>query len=153
MKQRTVDAVSLIFAVLMILMIVAYGQPQAGLSKVKAFVGEWCNTDFDTRGITRVHIRQVDNQMKVHMWGRCHPTECDWGEETATIHQNGLVLGITWDHSFAVCTQELRLKPDSTLEVSYHTHYTDGSGRADQFNTDKFANNIVHDWSDETRKQ
>lgn len=112
------------------------------------FVGQWCNKDFNTRGITRVHITQVGNGLKVHMWGRCHPTECDWGEVTGTLDEGGRVIAVTWDQSFVVRTQKFQIKPDGALAVTTHSHYTDNSGRADRDETDLFVKGLVHDWSD-----
>ncbi len=121
---------------------------QANLSKVPAFIGEWCNKDFKTAGITRVHIRQVGNELKAHMWGRCSPKECDWGEAMATVRENGEWLSIIWDQGFVVREQKLQLQPDGTLSVASHSHYKDNSGRADRDSTEQFAQGLVHDWSD-----
>jgi thiol-disulfide isomerase/thioredoxin len=110
------------------------------------FVGEWCNKDFSTPGITRVHIRTVDDRLTVHMWGRCHPKECDWGEAAATKSSQG--LSVKWDHGFAVKTQELRILANGDLQVDTRARFTDGSGRRDYDASDTFAKGLVHDWSD-----
>jgi len=63
--------------------------------------GEWVNADSDTRSLTRAELRftcqdQILNGQPyppgppwhIHLWGKCHPTDCDWGEvggETVTI--------------------------------------------------------------------
>jgi hypothetical protein len=46
------------------------------------FTGSWANEDPDTRGITRVQFRTEGALLYVHMWGRCHLSDCDWGEAT-----------------------------------------------------------------------
>lgn len=122
---------------------------QTKVSGAPAFVGEWCNTDFRTGGITRVHIQPDANTLKVHMWGRCHPTECDWGEATATIHNSGQLLSVEWEQSFVVRTQTLQLMPDGTLEVITHSHYIDNSGRPDRDSSEYYEKGLLHDWSDE----
>jgi len=152
--QRTYMKAILITAVTMPMIVGCVGpkaeRPQAELLKATDFVGKWCNKDFDTGGITRVHIRWVDNNLRIHMWGRCHPTECDWGEESATIQEDGKLLNVQWNKSFVVCTQKLQLQPDGTLEVSTHSHYIDNSGREDRNRTDLFEEGLVHvmNWRD-----
>jgi hypothetical protein len=38
------------------------------------------NADPNTGGITRVTIEKVGPwHVKVHVFGSCHPTDCDWG--------------------------------------------------------------------------
>jgi hypothetical protein len=43
------------------------------------FAGNWYNIDADTAGITRMEIRQRPDRLEIHPFGRCHPTDCDWG--------------------------------------------------------------------------
>ena len=82
------------------------------------------------------------------MWGRCHPTECDWGDATATIEKDGKVLSLTWKTNFNTETQKLTLLADDTLELAGHTHFIDKSGRGDQVNKYTYAKGLTHDWSD-----
>jgi hypothetical protein len=117
------------------------------------FVGEWGNVDFDTPGVTRVHIRQEGAKLIAHMWGRCHPDECDWGETTATPSEDGKVLSLTWKFGFATNTQELKLLGDGRLELVEHTHFTDNSGRPDSDGREEFAKGLTRDWSDPPEKQ
>src|SRR4051794_17434350 len=49
------------------------------------FGGIWKNTDPDTRGITKVQIRLDNDKAFVRTWGRCHPSDCDWGETSASL--------------------------------------------------------------------
>ena len=51
-----------------------------GNTPASIFAGEWTNEDFKTRGETRINIHLDGSRIVVHMWGRCHPKECDWGE-------------------------------------------------------------------------
>ncbi len=150
--QRTYMKAILITAVTIPMILGCVGpkaeRPQAELSKATDFIGKWCNKDFFTGGITRVHIRWVENNLRIHMWGRCHPTECDWGEESATIQEDGKLLIVEWHRSFVIKTQKLQLQPDGTLEVSTYSHYIDNSRREDRNRTDLFEKGLVHDWSD-----
>jgi hypothetical protein len=112
------------------------------------FVGEWCNKDFASPGLTRVRIRQDGAKLIAHMWGRCHPTECDWGDANAAIEQDGKVLSVTWEKNFKTEVQTLTLLADGSLQLEAHTHFTDKSGRADHDSKYAFAKGLTHDWSD-----
>lgn len=104
------------------------------VSKASAsdFVGHWINRDPNTRGITRVKIRAQGKNIYVHMWGRCHPYDCDWDEETTNISDalDGKIE-LKWNHGFAVRNQELYLLSESCLKLIGYTHFTDNSGRSD----------------------
>ncbi len=39
-------------------------------------------------------ILRKNGNIFVHAWGRCHPTDCDWGESKGRIE--GDILKITW---------------------------------------------------------
>ena len=111
------------------------------------FVGEWCNKNFATRGNTRINVRHDGTKLIVHMWGRCHPTECDLGERPATQSPSESLL-VTWKESFATITQKLTLLADGNLQSSSRTRFTDNSGRTDYESNETFVKGLVHDWSD-----
>ncbi len=46
--------------------------------------GDWINTDYNTKGITKFTIR--NNTIRV--FGKCHPEDCDWGSVTLVSHGN-----------------------------------------------------------------
>ena len=50
------------------------------------FIGTWFNDDVNTSGITRVMI-DMDGPLFVHPFGKCHPTDCDWG--TLSVNYTG----------------------------------------------------------------
>ncbi len=118
----------------------------------KAFIGDWCNTDFSTRGITRVSIKKSGGEFIVHMWGRCHPKECDWGDATATLDEEKMLLKVEWDQKFCLHKQELVILHDGTLQVTCSTHYVDNSKRQDRTATYQFKKGLKHDWSDAAQK-
>ena len=43
------------------------------------YLGEWTNINTETGGITRIVIWQDSDGLKVEAWGKCLPTDCDWG--------------------------------------------------------------------------
>jgi hypothetical protein len=73
------------------------------------------------------------------MWGKCHPTDCDWGIETTDISDaSDGTLNLVWDPGFAIRTQDLILLLDGRLKVITFTHFTDNSGRLDYESTGYF---------------
>jgi len=146
MKHTYQKTIGCALGLLMFALLPVIGQtPEAS-----SFVGDWTNKDFQTRDITRVHIRLDGGHVVVHVWGRCHPTECDWGDATATA--KGQTLSLTWNQGFATKTQDLTLLADGSLQVVGHRHFTDNSGRKDSDSKNIFAKGLVHDWSDPAPK-
>ena len=75
--------------------------------------GTWQNTDPDTRSLTRIELRFVcqDQIMNgqpyppgppwyVHVFGKCHPTDCNWGEVGAQEIGTGHIYAF-YDQGFA----------------------------------------------------
>lgn len=75
--------------------------------------GQWRNADPATRSLTRIHLRFVCQDLIingephppgppwfVHVWGKCHPSDCDWGEVGARELSSGHVFAF-YDHGFA----------------------------------------------------
>lgn len=75
--------------------------------------GAWLNVNPATPSLTRTVLRftcqdQVLNGQPyppgppwhIHVWGKCHPTDCDWGEIGATRLASGWIYGI-YDQGFA----------------------------------------------------
>jgi hypothetical protein len=75
--------------------------------------GHWVNIDPNTRALTRAELRftcqdQILNGQPyppgppwhVHLWGKCHPTDCDWGEVGAQRLSTGHIYA-TYDQGFA----------------------------------------------------
>ncbi|MEZ5388080.1 MAG: hypothetical protein R3F13_21445 [Prosthecobacter sp.] len=108
---------------------------------VAPFVGEWVNKDPDTRGITRVSLKMTDTGAMAQMWGKCHPSDCDWGQAVATPNPadaDGPSVKVIWEHGFKAVIQTLRIDNDGQLHVSSLTHYTDKSGRRDRIEQEIF---------------
>jgi hypothetical protein len=104
------------------------------------FLGSWTNSNPNTNDITRAALRTDPSTLSVHMWGKCSPTDCDWGEtSTPLASANGGTLSLRWVFSFKVETQTLTLLPDGRLRVQGLAHYTDNSGRVDRSYTDDFS--------------
>ena len=64
------------------------------------------------------------------MWGKCHPTDCDWGTETTDAPSAGDVsIDLVWNSEISIKRQKLRILDDGRLEVLSDTEFTDNSGR------------------------
>jgi hypothetical protein len=102
--------------------------------------GVWANEDVRTGSITRVEIRSRWPGIEVKMWGRCQPTDCDWGSPSSYDRSAAASgqMNLVWRPRFAVKNQDLKLLPDGRLEIVTHTHFTDNSRRRDYDSKDYF---------------
>ena len=99
------------------------------------FVGTFVNEDANTRGITRLTLSEDDT---IRVWGRCHPADCDWGEETAFAY--GAHVGsdlrtaadavtVTYVKGFATTILLITPLKDDRVRVDVFTRFTDRSRR------------------------
>jgi hypothetical protein len=155
-------------AVLVTLLIVALGglwfhnqttQPQLSSLPVKPgkvttlrvsdYVGGWTNADRNTRSITWISVREEGNGLVMQVWGRCHPTDCDWGSTQAAPFSHSVAQPATagpvdslvahFATSFADRRVSLHVTSSGELSSVVDTHFTDTSGRADYETTDRFV--------------
>ena len=75
--------------------------------------GSWINDNADTGGMTEVVVRHEGSRILVHAWGRCTPTDCDWGEIAADTYNGYLIAN--WDHGFSMVRMQLIPLPDGRL--------------------------------------
>lgn len=54
--------------------------------------GTWRNDDPNTDGITRLVITNAGAAITVHGFGKCAPTDCDWGTRTATFSNEPFMI-------------------------------------------------------------
>lgn len=106
--------------------------------------GAWVNIDPNTRSITRINLRFIcQDQIRngelyppgppwyVHLWGKCHPADCDWGEVGATRTGSGWIYAY-YNQGFArryVYARMSTVRP-GLLYLYIWTNFTD-PGRAD----------------------
>jgi hypothetical protein len=108
--------------------------PQSGLD------GDWKNIDAHTRGIDVIFI----NGKKVHPFGTCHPTDCDWGVLKAKSFASSVdsadisKLLVKHNTDFGTVEITIALLPDGRLRVDTFTHFRDDSGRADYSDVNYF---------------
>jgi hypothetical protein len=96
-------------------------------SSVPDYSGAWKNENPDTDNITHFEITQTGGVMhQVHMWGKCHPTDCDWGEAAGAYDSRNNAVVVSWTFDFKGETQWLTLLPGGRLELMGHVAYDDG---------------------------
>ncbi len=103
----------------------------------RLFVGRWKPTNPGTHGIVRVDVREATNTLFVHEWGKCSPSDCDWGETQA--RGLGDKISVKWIFAFAEESQQLTLDHEGVLKLLVRRRYTDRSGRADVTETSYFV--------------
>ena len=113
------------------------GATQANAA-VNDFVGQWTNQDSNTSDVTRVTVTRTGANLRVNVFGSCHPTDCDWGAVNATafaataggnLNNDADVVMATYTQGFARKTVLLRLN-GANIAYEVFTEFTDSSGRA-----------------------
>lgn len=69
--------------------------------------GTWVNDDPDTRGIHAVVVDTVRDTVTVRPFGRCHPTDCDWGANWVVYE--GQPVRVHFDFAGGAPSQDLSL--------------------------------------------
>jgi hypothetical protein len=92
--------------------------------------GIYVNVDPLTGGLTKLVLGQnADGSYSVHPFGRCHPTDCDWGSANTTFTATPAAVA-TFAFGFKTSTVSLT-NSGSYLRAVVTNHFTDGSGRSD----------------------
>ena len=123
--------------------------------------GSWMNNDSETRGITKLKFRMecrdvsqttcsgsfckqismVEPHYFIHLFGSCHPIDCDWGEVEGENLTGGLDgwYRFYYDQGFARRYVYVRTYPHwpGWLRLWISTDFTD-PGRADYVTDDWF---------------
>ena len=84
--------------------------------------GTWVNQNADTRGITRFQIEHRGDDIFVHAWGKCHPTDCDWHETKAFVDKDAAI--VLWDQSFEFVKMAIRLNKRANMIADYTSIFT-----------------------------
>ena len=132
------------FSVLLIGTVVAH----ASMCIIPSEEGSWKNYDSQTRGITRIQFRMecrdaphttcsggfcrttsaVEAHYFIHLFGKCHPTDCDWGEVEG-IQTSGDWYYFFYDQGFAKRFVYVKTYPQwpGWLRLWMYTKFTDPS--------------------------
>jgi hypothetical protein len=110
------------------------------------FTGTWVNTNSNTKAATRVIVKRVTNGVTLQVFGKCHPSDCDWGVVNAEVYgpsvsqnavANARAVSATYDKSYAQ-TIVVLTRAGSHLRGTFLTRFTDNSGRASYVRTETF---------------
>lgn len=105
---------------------------------IKSLLGTWVNCDSDTRGIVRIEFREEKGMLMVHVFGKCHPSPCDWGVVFGTpyaesiVHNEAIAFSAFYDQGFSECIVTGHLD-FGTLIVETFNKFKDGSGRSNYY--------------------
>jgi hypothetical protein len=125
-----------------------------------AMEGTWRNINPNTPGITRVDLTVAGcgdadfcdvetgicttqpTTYTIGVYGKCHPTDCDWGARTTTD------MGGSWHRAIyrqAWATDYVWVKAydyhgRTRLRVRVHTDFTDADGRTDYTSDERMLN-------------
>lgn len=57
------------------------------------YAGTWLNDDSATSGVTKIIITHLGGQnLRIHPYGKCTPTDCDWGTKDVTFNGEPLTV-------------------------------------------------------------
>jgi hypothetical protein len=110
----------------------------SGLAGIDQFAGSWTNVDPNTRGLTKLDIAVTGASVQVQGWGRCHPTDCDWGMAQAQAFASDVssdVVGsadtivAVFNSGFSETTLVIKLAGNG-LNVESYDQFMDNSGRS-----------------------
>lgn len=140
MKYARLQGLAMRCWLLVVPLLLLSGSSHAGSpSGPEAMEGRWENIDGRSRTIPFLEIRRVGNEYRIHLWGSCHPTPCDWGEISAEAYaprvdddplEETIALTASYEKSFAVTLVSLKLQRSRILELDLFTRFRDGSGRS-----------------------
>ena len=83
--------------------------------------GTWRNTDANTSSLTRVVV--TSNSTKIQSFGKCTPTDCDWG--TVNLTPNGTKYKAKYTQSHATRDMDVELLSNGQLRVQMKTVFKD----------------------------
>ena len=108
-----------------------------------SLVGDWVNNDPNTAGIIEIILREEGGKLRVHSFGRCTPTPCDWEEVNGVPSSEDASASIAnaftahYDFGFAEKNLKGRRERDRLL-VQQYTVFKDNSGRPNYVSNDSF---------------
>jgi hypothetical protein len=121
----------------------------AQASTANDLVGTWVNDDTNTRGITKIVVTgNSSSGYKIHAYGQCHPSDCDWGTVPMTTygdsvqdttHKAGTAV---YKPGFAETLLTLNAGAPNKLSVQSFTKFLDHSGRQNYTGRYQFSRKI-----------
>ena len=113
----------------------AYAQ-QPAFGDALDFVGTWKNVDSGTSNITKVKVAPSAGipPVTVRAWGKCHPSDCDWGKVSGYNGPSGARKVIAhfaskndWGFVYAQREMTLQMRNDGDVDYRVVTDFADAS--------------------------
>ena len=117
----------------------ALALPSIASAQLSRFSGNWRNADPATGGITRLQITTSSITVRVHAWGKCEPTDCDWGavagiaygpDVSSSIITTARAVTAVFTTSFSETILTIHPFGSDRLTVTSYTRFTGGSRRS-----------------------
>ena len=128
-----------------LLTVAALALATPALAASSDFVGTWTNTDTGTRGITRIVVTQGgDGTLNMQVFGKCSPSDCDWGKVAAVAYSSGVqdnnqtVVSAVYPKGFSNTIVVLHKNVFGMAEVMNLTQFLDKSNRQNYGSIDLF---------------
>ncbi len=94
------------------------------------FLGSWRNPVAWTQGIVRIDVHDELGTLKIRVWGRCLPVNCDWGDRApepfialSTRKVAAFRISYGRDHEGIGTDLLLRLEPGPRLRAETYTTF------------------------------
>ncbi len=95
------------------------------------YSGTWLNDDSGTGGVTRIIISNSGQTLSVHPYGKCSPTDCDWGTKSQTFNGEPFVIAgfpgggshqltITLNNAAGTSLKAIDFNGSSTFTYTFH---------------------------------
>ena len=103
------------------------------------YYGTWFNTNPNTNGVTKIVIK---SNGIIRAYGKCHPTNCDWGSRHYLRVKSGLLA--SWRHNGGL-HEVLLVEPSSANKIRVIEKYLFCDRRADKTKIEYFKKlPVVH---------
>ena len=116
-------------------------------AQLSRFQGNWRNIDPGTGGITRLQIT-TNPSVRVHAWGKCHPSDCDQGtvdgfaygpNVSSNLNATARAVSAIFRTNFNESIFIIRPTGVNRLQADVYDRFTDNSGRTAFVATYTFA--------------
>ncbi len=110
----------------------------AASAQLNQFLGRFKNQNPATANITNLEITASGTNVKVHAWGKCSPSDCDWGtvdgyaygpSVTSNLATSARAVSAIYRTSFSETILIIRPLALNRLQLDGYTRFTDSSGR------------------------
>lgn len=122
------------------------GIVNSAIAAPQDFVGTWVNTNQNTNSITRVVVTRAGTALRIQAFGKCQPSDCDWGQATLLTYGRSvqdadhIAATATYNKGFSntLLTLTLGGTGRSQINLQGFTQFTDNSGRQNYLSQESF---------------